>query len=137
VVDNFGANVAQVQGRIAGELAAEMKAKKDYSEAMFAKYDERWGETFIGEDNVPEMNMLMRGGGFQKLVGAVDEAASTFFIKRLKNTAYPSIIFSVMPKMLPALPALIEMPYAMKNTMAAAVKKLGGLMALMGTDEKK
>jgi electron transfer flavoprotein-quinone oxidoreductase len=137
VVDNFGANVAQVQGRIAGELAAEMKAKKDYSEAMFAKYDERWGETFIGEDNVPEMNMLMRGGGFQKLVGAVDEAASTFFMKRLKNTAYPSIIFSVMPKMIPALPVLIEMPYAMKNTMAAGVKKLSGLMALMGTDEKK
>ena len=43
VVDNFGANVAQVMGKIAGELAAEMKAKKDYSEAMFAKYDERLG----------------------------------------------------------------------------------------------
>ena len=137
VVDNFGANVAETMGKIAGELAAEMKAKKDYSEAMFAKYDALWRETFIGEDNVPEMNMLMRGGGFQKLVGAVDEAMSTFFIKRMKNTAYPSIIFSVMPKMLPALPALIEMPYALKNTMAAAVKKAGGLMALFGTGQDK
>ena len=137
VVDNFGANVAETMGKIAGELAAEMKAKKDYSEAMFAKYDANWRETFIGEDNVPEMNMLMRGGGFQKLVGAVDEAMSTFFIKRMKNTSYPSIIFSVMPKMLPALPALIEMPYALKNTMAAAVKKAGGLMALFGTNQDK
>jgi electron transfer flavoprotein-quinone oxidoreductase len=137
VVDNFGANVAETMGKIAGELAAEMKAKKDYSEAMFAKYDANWRETFIGEDNVPEMNMLMRGGGFQKLVGAVDEAMSTFFIKRMKNTAYPSIIFSVMPKMLPALPALIEMPYALKNTMAAAVKKAGGLMALFGPNQDK
>jgi len=109
-----------------------MKAKKDYSEAMFAKYDETWRETFIGEDNVPEMNMLMRGGNFQKLVGAVDEAASTFFMKRLKNTSYPSIIFSVIPKMLPALPALVEMPYAMKNTLATAVKKAGGMMAMFG-----
>ena len=86
VVDNFGANVAETMGKIAGELAAEMKEKKDYSEAMFAKYDDLWRETFIGEDNVPEMNMLMRGGGFQKLVGAVDGAASTFFIKRGSGT---------------------------------------------------
>ncbi len=139
VVDNFGANVAQTMGKIAGELAAEMKSKKDSSEAMFAKYDQTWRETFIGEDNVPEMNTLMRGGGFQKLVGCVDEAASTFFIKRLKNTAYPSIIFSVVPKMLPILPVLVEMPYAMKNTAAAAMKKANGLMALfgMGADNKE
>jgi flavin-dependent dehydrogenase len=81
VVDNFGANVAQTMGKIAGELAAEMKEKKDYSEAMFARYDDLWRETFIGEDNVPEMNLLMRGGSFQKLVGFMDDAASTFFIK--------------------------------------------------------
>jgi electron transfer flavoprotein-quinone oxidoreductase len=138
VVDNFGANVAQTMGKIAGELAVEMKAKKDYSAEKFAEYDARWRDTFIGEDNVPEMNNLMRGGNFQKLVGCVDDAASTFFIKRLKNTSYPSIIFSVMPKMLPALPALIEAPYALKNTMAVGVKKLGGLMAMMGmgSDDK-
>lgn len=132
VVDNFGANVAQVQGKIAGDLAAEMKAKGDYSEAMFAKYDATWGETFIGEDNVPEMNLLMRGGNFQKLVGVVDDAASTFFMKRLKNTSYPSIIFSIVPKVLPALPAIVEMPMALKNTMAVGVKKAGGLMAMLG-----
>jgi electron transfer flavoprotein-quinone oxidoreductase len=137
VVDNFGANVAQTQGKIAAELAAEMKAKKDYSEAMFAQYDARWRETFIGEDNVPEMNLLMRGGGFQKLVGCMDAAMSTFFIKRLKNTSYPSIMFSVMPKMLPALPILVEMPYAMKNTAAVGLKKAAGLMALMGMDQDR
>jgi len=104
---------------------------------MFARYDATWRETFIGEDNVPEMNMLMRGGGFQKLVGFVDDAASTFFIKRLKNTAYPTIIFSLIPKILPALPALIEMPYALKNTIAAGVKKAGGLMALFGAGSGK
>jgi len=137
VVDNFGANVAQTMGKIAAELAAEMKAKKDYSEAMFAKYDTLWGQTFIGEDNVPEMNLLMRGGGFQKLVGCMDDAASTFFIKRLKNTSYPSIIFSILPKMLPAAPVLVEMPYALKNTVATGVKKAGGLMALFGAGQGK
>ncbi len=132
VVDNFGANVAQTMGKIAGELAVEMKQKNDYSEAMFAKYDDTWRETFIGEDNVPEMNLLMRGGSFQKLVGCVDDAMSTFFIKRTNNSSYPSIIFSVMPKMLPALPMLVELPYAMKNTMAVGVKKASGLMTMFG-----
>ena len=132
VVDNFGANVAQVMGKIAAELAAEMKAKKDYSEAMFAQYDARWGETFIGEDNVPEMNLLMRGGGFQKLVGAMDGAMSDFFIKRLKNTSYPSIFLGMLPKMLPALPVLVEMPYAMKTIAAVGMKKASGLMAMFG-----
>jgi ferredoxin-like protein FixX len=53
-------------------------------------------------------------------------------IKQLKNTAYPSIIFSVAPKMLPAMPVLVERPCAMKNTAAAAMKKANGLMTLFG-----
>jgi len=137
VVDNFGANVAQVQGRIAGELAAEMKAKKDYSEAMFAKYDESWKETFIGEDNVPEMNIMMRNGGFQKIVGALDGAMSDFFIKRTNNTSYPSIVMSVVPKMLPAIPAILEAPYMMRTIAAVGIKKASALMALMGMGQDK
>ena len=41
-----------------------------------------------------------------------------------------------MPKMLPALPAMIEMPFAMKNTVAAGVKKAAGLMAMFGMGEE-
>ena len=49
-------------GKIAAETAAEMKAKKDYSEAMFARYEEKWRETWIPDDNVPEMNFVNAAG---------------------------------------------------------------------------
>jgi len=137
VVDNFGANVAQVQGRMAAELAAEMKAKNDYSEAMFARYDAMWRDSFIGEDNVPEMNVLMRNGGFQKLVGCIDEAASTFFKKRTNNTSYPSIVLNVLPKMLQALPPVLEAPYMMKTIAAVGVKKASALLAMFGMASEK
>ncbi len=39
-----------------------------------------------------------------------------------------------MPKMLPALPVLVEMPYAMKNTVAQSLKKASRLIALFGAD---
>ena len=136
-VEDFGANVAQVMGKIAAETAAEMKAKKDYSEAMFAKYEERWHETWILEDNVPELNYLMGKGGFQKIVGCMDDAMSTLFKMRFNNNSFPSIALSIIPKMAPALPALLEAVGGAKPIVEVGMKKAGALMALMGTGENK
>lgn len=134
-VEDFGANVAQVMGKIAAETAAEMKAKKDYSEAMFAKYEERWHETWILEDNVPELNTLMGGGGFQKIVGCADDAMSTLFKMRFNNNSFPTIALSIIPKMAPALPAIIEAIGSFKPIADVGMKKVGGLMALMNSED--
>jgi electron transfer flavoprotein-quinone oxidoreductase len=136
-VEDFGANVAQIMGKIAAELAAEMKSKKDYSEAMFAKYEERWHETWILEDNVPEMNNLMIKGGFQKIVGCADDAMSTVFKMRFNNNSFPSIALAVMPKMLPAIPAILGAAGSIKPIADVGMKKITNLMALMGPGDDK
>lgn len=136
-VEDFGANVAQVMGKIAAELAAEMKAKNDYSEAMFAKYEETWRQTWIGEDNVPEMNILMQRGGFQQLVGCVDEAMTTLFKMRFNNYSFPSIALAIIPKMAAAVPAIFDGASIMKPIANVGLKKAGALMALMGMGKDK
>ena len=130
--DNFGANVAQWQGRMAAEIAVEMKEKKDYSEAMFAKYEENWRNSWVGEDDVHEMNFLLRGGGVQNIMTTLDNVMSTAFKQKFNNTSYPSIIMGAIPRLLPALAALVEAPYAMKQVAAVAVKKVSGLMGMLG-----
>ena len=135
-MDNFGANVAQMQGKIAGELAAEMKAKKDYSEAMFAKYDDRWGATWIGEDNIPEFNILLRRGPLQKIFGFMDEAASGFLSQKMKNKSYAAMFGSILPKALPLVPVLTQVGYAFKGVLDTGVKKAGGLMAMFGMGQQ-
>lgn len=136
-VEDFGANVAQVMGKLAAETAAEMKKKNDYSEAMFAKYEEAWHDTWIIDDNVPELNTLMGGGGFQKIVGCVMEAMDTMFKMRFNNNSFPSIALKIIPKMAPALPALIEAVGSVKPILNVAMKKVGGVMALMNPQEEE
>ncbi len=136
-VEDFGANVAQTMGKIAAELAAEMKAKKDYSEAMFAKYEERWRETWILSDNVPEMNTLMIKGYFQKIVGCADEAMATLFKMRFNNHSFPEIALNVVPKFGPAVPAIVAAIGSFKGIFEEAGNKIGGLMALMGMGKKE
>lgn len=136
-VEDFGANVAQIMGKIAAELAAEMKAKKDYSEAMFAKYEERWHNTWILADNVPEMNNLMIKGGFQKIVGCADEAMATVFKMRFNNHSFPEIALNVIPKFGPALPSIVGAIGSLKPILDEAGRKAGGLMALMGMGKKE
>lgn len=136
-VEDFGANVAQIMGKIAAETAAEMKKKNDYSEAMFAKYEEKWHETWILEDNVPEMNNLMIKGGFQKIVGCADDAMSTLFKMRFNNNSFPSIALSIMPKVLPALPVVFDALDAMKPIVSTGVKKADSLMAMFGMGKKE
>ena len=131
-VEDFGANVAQIMGKLAAETAAEMKAKKDYSEAMFAQYEEKWHETWILEDNVPELNTLMIKGGFQKVVACADDAMSTLFKMRFNNYSFPSIALAIAPKMLPALPAIVGAVGSIKPIADVAMKKASGLMAMFG-----
>lgn len=49
-MDGFGADAAMFAGRLAAQVAAEAKAKGDYSEAFLSRYEEGWRESFIGRN---------------------------------------------------------------------------------------
>ncbi len=131
-VDNFGANVALWLGRMAGELCAEMKATNDYSEAMFAKYEENWRNSWVGEDNVPEISVFMRDGGLNQVFSSMDEAVSYAFACKWENKSYPSIILGVIPKLLPVLPVLLEMPHLGRRAAEVGLKRAAPFMQLLG-----
>ena len=135
--DSWGANVAQWQGRMAAELAAEMKAKNDYSEAMFAKYEETWRDSWVGEDDVHEMSMFFRNGSFDKIWEVVDDAASFAIAGKFENMSYTSLILGCLPKLLPMMPSLMEVPNLLKNTTQGGVKRAGGLMKVLGMGSDK
>lgn len=131
-VDSWGANVAQWQGRMAAELCAEMKSKKDYSEAMFAKYEETWRNSWVGEDNVFEMSRFFREGSFNNLCKSVDDATSFAIAGKFENTSYTALIMGALPRLLPAIPAVLEMVGMVKKPAAGGIKQLGGLLGLLG-----
>jgi electron transfer flavoprotein-quinone oxidoreductase len=131
-LDNFGANCAQWQGRMAGELAAEMKEKKDYSEAMFAKYEKAWRDSWIGEDETTEWNVFIRKGSLKTLVKCIDEVVCHIFSNKWENVSYPSMIIGALPKLLPAVPSLMETPYMMKRMVGVVMKKAGPFMQMLG-----
>ena len=130
-MDNFGANVALWQGRMAGELCAEMKAKRDYSEAMFAKYEENWRNSWVGEDNIPEISMWMRGS-MNQIVKTVDDVVAHLFSNRWENKSYPSIILGALPKLVSAIPAVMELPNMGRKTAEVALKKAGPFLQMLG-----
>lgn len=131
-VDNFGANVALWMGRMAGELCADMKARNDYSEAMFATYEENWRNSWVGEDNVPEISVFMRDGSLNQVFKTMDDVVSYAFACKWENTSYPSIILGIVPKILPVLPALMEAPHLAKRAAEVGLKKASPLMQLLG-----
>jgi electron transfer flavoprotein-quinone oxidoreductase len=135
-VEDFGANVAQIMGKLAAETAAEMKAKKDYSEAMFASYQEKWHETWILDDNVPELNTLMIGGHFQKIVGALDAGMSELFHLRFNNHAFPEMALGMMSKLGPVIPPAIAAIGGMRPIVDYGAKKIGQITSLMGMGKK-
>lgn len=137
-MDNFGANVALWQGRMAGELCAEMKAKRDYSEAMFAKYEENWRNSWVGEDNTPEVSMWMRSGSMNQIFKTMDDVVAYALSSKWENKSYPSIIIGVLPKLISALPALMEMPNMGRRTAEVALKKASPFLQLLGvgSDQK-
>ena len=131
-MDNFGANVALWLGRMAGELCAEMKAKRDYSEAMFAKYEENWRNSWVGEDNIPEISMWMRSGSMNQVFKTVDDVVAYALSSKWENKSYPSIIIGVLPKLVSALPALMELPNMGRRTAEVALKKAAPFLQLLG-----
>lgn len=137
-MDNFGANVALWLGRMAGELCAEMKAKKDYSEAMFAKYEENWRNSWVGEDNTPEVSVWMRSGSMHQIFKTVDDVVAYAFTSKWENKSYPSIIIGVLPKLISAIPAVMEMGNVLKPMAKVGLKKAGPFLQLlgMGSDNK-
>jgi electron transfer flavoprotein-quinone oxidoreductase len=134
-LDNFGANCAQAQGVIAGELAAEMKKENDYSEAKFAEYEERWKETWLGRDNIPELNMMMRGGSLDVIMDAMDGAMKTFFKKKFENEAYVDIIGKVLPKFVPVLGEIPNLMGSMSGMARLGIKGATDMLALLAGDD--
>ena len=104
---------------------------------MFARYEEKWRETWIPDDNVPEMNFLMQRGGFQKIVGVMDEAMNTMFTMRFNNHSFPEIALNIVPKVAPALPAIVDAVGGAKPIILTGMKKANSLMALMGMGKKE
>ena len=131
-LDSWGANVAQWQGRLAAELCAEMKAKKDYSEPMFAKYEEGWRNSWVGEDELHHMSRFFREGSFDEIWKAVDGLSSFAMDGKFKNMSYASIIGGALPKLIPVIPALMELPNVLKKPAQVGIKKAGGLMKVLG-----
>ena len=131
-VDNYGANVAMWLGRLAAEIAAEMKEKKDHSEAMFAKYEETWRDSWVGEDDVHEVCVWLRDGSMHELFWTVDDVVDSTFRKKWNNVPYPALILSAVPKLLNAIPSMQTAGYAMKQVTKVGLKKASGLLALFG-----
>lgn len=130
-LDNFGANCAQQQGVLAGDLAAKMTEDKDYSEEAFARYEELWKETWIGEDNLPEVNRVMREGSIDVIMDCADDAMNYFFEQKFLNKPYPSIIGGMLPKFLPAVGEVPVITGAMTGIMRTGVKKANAILGLL------
>jgi electron transfer flavoprotein-quinone oxidoreductase len=134
---NWGANVAMAMGRMAAELAVEMKKKNDYSEAMFAKYEESWKNSFIGEGDTHEWCEFWREGEFLQLLRTVDDIVVGFAKGYLTNNSYPSLMIGAMPKLLEAAPALAKGLGAVGQSLAqVGVNKVNPFLKLLGIDTK-
>ena len=135
--DNYGANVAMWLGRLAGNLAAEMKENKDYSEAMFAKYEETWRNDWVGEDDIHEICVWMRDGSMAELVSTVDDIVDSTFRGKWNDVSYPSLILSAMPKLLNAVSSIQTGVYGVKQVTKVGLKKADALMSMLGMGSKK
>ena len=129
--DNYGANVAMYQGKLAGNLAAEMKQKNDYSEAMFAKYEEGWRDTWIGEDDLHEISIFMRDGSMAGLIWTMDDVVDATFRGKWNDVGYPALFLSAIPKLMNALPAMQTAGYSIKQVSKVALKKARPLVELL------
>jgi flavin-dependent dehydrogenase len=130
--DNYGASVAMFQGRLAANLAAEMKEKKDYTEAMFAKYEEGWRDSWIGEDDLHEICVYLRDGSAAGLVWTMDDVVDATFRGKWNDVGYPALILSAMPKLINALPAMQTLGYGLKQVSKVSLKKANDLLGLLG-----
>jgi hypothetical protein len=113
-------------------MAAEMKEKKDYSEAMFAKYEETWRDSWVGEDDVHEICVWLRDGSMHELFWTVDDVVDSTFRKKWNDVPYPALILSAVPKLLNAIPSMQTAGYAMKQVTRVSLKKASALLGLFG-----
>jgi flavin-dependent dehydrogenase len=140
-VDNYGANVAMWQGRLAGNLAAEMKEKKDYSEAMFAKYEETWRDSWVGDDDVHEICVWLRDGSMNELIWTIDDVVDGAIRGKWNDSTYPAIVFSAAPKLLKAIPSVQTLLYALRGVTKVGLKKAEPFLGMLkmlnpGSDQK-
>ncbi|MDR3052921.1 MAG: NAD(P)/FAD-dependent oxidoreductase [Coriobacteriales bacterium] len=100
-VESWGANVAQYQGRLFAELVAEMKENNDWSEAAFARYEEGWKNSFVGDDDISPMCYMFRDGTFKQLWLSLDEAVSAAVALKFTNHPYCEILPAFGPPFAP------------------------------------
>ena len=131
-VDNYGANVAMWMGRLAGNLAAEMKEKKDYSEAMFAKYEENWRDSWVGDDDVHEICVWLRDGSMNEVFWTMDDVVDGAFRGKWNDRTYPEIVMGAVPKLLKAIPSVQTLLYGLKGVTRTGLKKAEPFLQLLG-----
>jgi hypothetical protein len=99
---------------------------------MFAKYEENWRNSWVGEDNLPEISMWMRSGSMNQVFKPMDDVVAYALSSKWENKSYPSIIIGVLPKLLSALPAALEMPNMLRKTAEVGLKKAAPFMQMLG-----
>jgi hypothetical protein len=112
-------------------LVAEMKAANDWSEDRFAQYESNWQNSFIGDDNIPQMCVMFRDGTFSELWKALDGAASAAITKKFTNHPYSEILPAIVPPMAPFLAKAVGLvsPLApLVKTNQHALEKVAALM---------
>ena len=50
-----------------------------------------------------------------------------------ENKSYPSIILGALPKLITAIPAIMELPYMVKEDGRSGLEESSGLLQLLGT----
>jgi hypothetical protein len=118
-----------------------MKEQKDYSEALFAKYEETWRDSWVGDDDVHEISVWTSDGSMNELFWTVDDIVDSTFRGKWNNKTYPDIVMSAMPKLLKAMPSVQTILYALRGVTKVGLKKaepyLGMLKMLNpGSDQK-
>jgi flavin-dependent dehydrogenase len=118
-------------GRLAGELAAEMKEKKDYSEAMFAKYEETWRDSWVGDDDVHELCTWLRDGSMAEIFEVMDESVCAAANAKWNDKPYPDMIMGMLPTMLKAFPSIQTLLYGLKGVTRTGLKRVEPFMAML------
>jgi len=108
-----------------------MKEKKDYSETMFAKYEETWRNSWVGEDDLHELCVWLRDGSMAELYKTIDDVVDATFRGKWNDVGYPALILSAMPKLLNIIPSMQTVGYGLKQVSKVGLKKAGGVLALL------
>ena len=67
----------------------------------------------------------------------VDDVVAYALSSKWENKSYPSIILGVLPKLITAIPALMELPNMGRRTAEVALKKAAPFLQLLGMGSNK